>query len=497
MRSQYSPLVSITLFFLFQAILFHEAWGSLVQLWLKMDYAYSMGLLALALAIYSSYQKRDVISATIHTPHFLNYILLFGSALVLTLASYLNIQIGTQLMLVPILFFGVSSIGGLKAAAHFIIPLLYILFAIPVWDYLNPLLQSLTTFIATSVVETINIPALINGNIINLPYGALEIANGCSGLRYLIVTLILALYFSQQRPNSARTVILMFCLAAGFSLVANWIRVVLLIVIAHQSNMESSLVADHEMFGWIVYVVTMMPCVWLLLRIERRALAQTEANTETSTATATETHTERTTETKASYLIASIAAISMAPLIMGWAQHNQSQSYSKNSFETQLATPPIGWAITEAQTSMFQTGFAGAEQESNFKLLNTFTGTKFNIKVLSYSSEEQGAELVNNNNRLANDSWNMSNLPNRTTSTNFYQKSILASQAHKRLAVVWYYRISNTRTTSELKAKLAQLASVFADAPPKALVAISARCSASCDKEFSELDKLLSTYEPY
>ncbi|KZZ15491.1 hypothetical protein A3750_11525 [Oleiphilus sp. HI0079] len=495
MRSQYSPLVSITLFFLFQAILFHEAWGSLVQLWLKMDYAYSMGLLALALAIYSAFQKRDSIATSAHKPHAINLILLFGSALVLTLASYLNIQIGTQLMLVPILFFGISSISGVKAAAHFIIPLLYILFAIPVWDYLNPLLQELTTLVSTNIVEALEMPALINGNTINLPYGTLEIAGGCSGLRYFIVTLILVLYFSQQRPNSTRTVISMFFIAAGFSLIANWIRVVLLIVIAHQSNMESSLVADHEMFGWVVYVVTMMPCVWLLLRIERRALVQTEAKVEAEEQNTLPiekaAHTNQTI--RPGYLVTSIVAISIAPLLMGLAQYNQTQSYSKASFETQLAAPPSSWAITEAQTSIFQTGFTGAENENNFQLINTFSGTKLNVKILRYGSEHQGAELVNNNNRLASDSWKTS----YTSANNFYQKATLTNQLHQKLAVIWYYRISNTRTTNELKAKLAQLTSVFADAPPKALVAISARCSASCDKEFSELDKLLSTYEPY
>lgn len=490
MRNQYSSLFSLTLFFAFQAILFHEAWGSLVQLWLKMDYAYSMGLLALALAIYSVYLKRNVIAACAQKPHILSYLFLFCSALTLTLSSYLNIQIGSQLMLVPVLFFGISSITGFKAATTTIIPLLYILFAIPVWDYLNPFLQALTTVVSISIVELLEMPAFIIENTINLPYGALEIAGGCSGLRYFIVTLILVLYFSQQRENSIRTVLTMFFIAAGFSLIANWIRVVLLIVIAHKTNMQSSLVADHEMFGWVVYVLTMLPCLWLLLRIERRAL------TEKENAAVSEDEQEQTSITyspSSSNAVLAIIAISTAPILIGVAQHQQAQSYSEAPFETTLATTPIGWVTLETQTSPFETGFSGAEQESNFQLVNTLSGTTLNIKVLRYGSEQQGAELVNNSNQLASDNW-------RTGSTmkrGFYNQNILSNKRNQKLAVSWYYRIAETRTTHELRAKLSQLASAFKSAPEKALVAISMQCSANCENELSEMSTLLSTYRPY
>jgi len=487
-RSQFNPFVYITLFFLAQAFIFNEAWSSLIALWLKMDYAYSMGLLALALAVYSIYLKRNAIAASAQKPHIISYIFLFGSALALTLSSYLNIQIGSQLMLVPILFFGICSIAGLKAASITAIPLLYILFAIPVWDYLNPLLQALTTLVSTFVVELLKMPALIQGNTISLPYGALEIAGGCSGLRYFIVTLILVLYFSQQRPNSTRVVITMFCVAAGFSLIANWVRVVLLIVIAHQTNMESSLVADHEMFGWVIYIFTMLPCLLLLLKIEKRGLAQKN--------NVTAKKKEQTSINRGSsprYLLLSILAISAAPILMGVAQHKQAKSYAETNFETVLAPTSDGWTIKTTQEPPFETGFSGMDKESNFQLINTFTGAILSVKVLQYGPEKQGAELVNNNNQLASEDW----LTDSTKRKDFYNQSILTNKLNQKFAVSWYYRIAETRTTHELKAKLSQLASVFENAPVKALVATSIQCPTNCANEFAEMDALLAVYQPY
>lgn len=491
MRSLLSPAVTIAIFFIAQAIIFREAWGSLVQLWLKMDYAYSMGLLALGLACYTAYQERTTIEAATRKPSMLSFTLLFVSAFVLTVAAYLNIQIGTQLMLIPVLFFGVASIAGWNAANQFTIPILYILFAIPVWDYLNPLLQSLTTLVSTTLVEALGIPALIQGNIVILPYGALEIANGCSGLRYLIVTLILALYFSKQRPNTTRTVVLMFLIAGIFSLVANWIRVTLLIVIAHQSNMESSLVADHEMFGWVVYAVTMIPCLWVLLRLERSTLQKKSEHGHKLDEPGSDS--VRKNNATFRYTIYAVIAISVAPMLMGAIKVMQAQSYSETNFETELAIPPSGWAITPIETSLFETGYVGAEQESNFKLVNTYSGTTLNINVLRYGTESQGAELVNNSNQLSTSLWN------RTSSikNNFYGENIFTNDLQKKLAIVWYYRIAETRTTNELKAKFAQLSSAFSAAPPKALVTVSAQCRSNCDQELKLIGKLLESYLPY
>lgn len=489
------PLSFFFLFFLTQAFLFNEAWESLVTLWLKFDYAYSMGFLACALAAYSIYNSRQRITEDIKPlPFSALFLLLFSSAL-LVIADFLSIQIGTQLMLIPILYLGACTLLGYRSAKQFLIPLLYVLFTIPVWDYINTPLQTLTTLASTWMVEMMKLPAYIDGNTVHLPYGALEIAGGCSGLRYFLVTLILSLYFSQQRPNATYVVALIFIIAAMFSLLANWIRVTALIVIAEKSNMQSELVADHEMFGWFVYAAVMVPCVLLLLRIERSHLSR-KNNDASSIGPAPRLNDNKKTPQLTYRFIATIAALCLPIITLYLAAETQTNRALAAS-AMQIKPPPSPWIIGKSNSAepFYEHGFTGIDRSSTFTLLNSIGKAKAQIQIHSYFSENQGKELVNDNNTIVSNTWRETETG--ADSLKGVKASIISDKQNNKIAVFWYYRVGNVRTTSTLKAKLAGLLNLFAENPEKALVSTALECRTDCQKERLLLSNLLESYRPY
>src|SRR6185437_14551619 len=86
--------------------------------------------------------------------------------------------------------------------------------------------------------------------------GTFEVAEGCSGKRYLLVALALAGLVGAVNRLSRRRLLGLFAAATGLALAANWIRVIVVIYAGHISAMRHYLVTvEHQTFGVEVFVI--------------------------------------------------------------------------------------------------------------------------------------------------------------------------------------------------------------------------------------------------
>jgi EpsI family protein len=104
------------------------------------------------------------------------------------------------------------------------------------------------------------VPAFIAGNLIHLPSGTFEVAGGCAGLRYAIVAGTLGAFLGLRHYRHWQPTLLLTICALGLALVGNWVRVLILVLVGHYSQMQNYLIVeDHSLFGWVVFVVFMAP----------------------------------------------------------------------------------------------------------------------------------------------------------------------------------------------------------------------------------------------
>lgn len=192
----------------------------------------------------------------------LSAIALLGTSLLWFLAYAVNIQIIEQLLLLPALIFGYAMVFGWKTVFHHRFLLLFPIFAIPIWGSLNGLLLNGASLVVGELVRLIEMPALIQGNSIYIPYGHILIADGCSGLRYFVIALTLAYLIAYLNGYSEPKLLLTLVIAAVLGLVTNWIRIFVLIVIGYHTRMESSLMEDHELFGWLLFGAICLPAIY-------------------------------------------------------------------------------------------------------------------------------------------------------------------------------------------------------------------------------------------
>jgi len=254
------------------------AWTSVLSLheiWTNSDReTYLHGYLIAALAMYILWRRRLDTLHNVSKPDAIAAALVLGVAacwLIFALASVQTLE----LALVPVLL--VLVIGatlGRRAAIKNAMPLAFLYFAIPVWDPVNPLLQWLTVYAVRAVLSVAGIPAYFEGNQVVLPEGTFVVASGCSGLHFFITSLALATVVGEMRQDDWLGRLKVLLLAAVLSILANWIRVLAIIVAGHMTHMRAYIVAEsHAEFGWLVFAVAMLCFLFLERRIPiRRAV---------------------------------------------------------------------------------------------------------------------------------------------------------------------------------------------------------------------------------
>ena len=157
---------------------------------------------------------------------------------------------------------------GKQVIAKLGFPILYLYFAMPIWAQLVPLFQQLTIEVVHLMVRAVDITVYVQGDLVHLPHGSFEVAGGCSGLSFILTgTAIAALYgFLSYRRTSAR--LKLFVVAFALSVILNWIRVFLIVVVGNAYRMNHILVEDHLTFGWVLFVLMLVPLFLVASRLD-------------------------------------------------------------------------------------------------------------------------------------------------------------------------------------------------------------------------------------
>ena len=255
-------------------LLFLDSWQALAGRWLQWSYGYDHGWLIAALPAWLVWRERNVLAAG--RPCWPGLILVAGAAAGWLLARAADVGIGQEILLPVPLWGATLTVFGPVAARALAFPLGFLYFAIPIWDFVNPFLQAATTAVVGAMLVVTGVPSLVEGNIVTIPAGRFEIAGGCAGVAFFMTAGALAALYGHLHYDGrwGRRLLLLVIAFAG-AMVLNWVRVYVVIVAGHLTDMQHYLVrVDHYTFGWALFTVALLPFYVIARRIEPALTAQ-------------------------------------------------------------------------------------------------------------------------------------------------------------------------------------------------------------------------------
>jgi EpsI family protein len=361
-------------------------------------------------------------------------------------------------------------------------PVFYLYFAIPFWDFATTSLRQLTTRIVGVAVHAVGIPAFIEANRISIPSGSIEVAEGCSGLHFLIVGLALAgLYGLAYLPRWRERIVLATA-AAGLSLFANWLRVFLLVVIGHVSQMQNYLIVEsHYYFGWALFLVVIAPIALLGRWLEARTPESRDGGLPPANAPVG----------RAPSRFGAAAVAAAVALGGAWLGHWVRAAEAAGPAALPIELPPLaGWQQSGSWSDARRPHYVGAGAEAAGWYRQG--ASQIGVYVANYPSQHQGREAV----FFANRAWGQAGAPRarqvvELTAGNgvtypFAELRIVEPDRPDRL--VWRgVRVAGRATASDLVAKVLQAAGALLGRTDAQVVVLTVVCEASCSESRATL----------
>jgi exosortase len=164
------------------------------------------------------------------------------------------------------------AVGGRAWLRHFAFPVVFFLVAVP-WPTLieAPLVQALMRANAALTVEVLHgfgVPALRQGNLVEVSVGVVGIEEACSGIRSFQASLMLALFFGElyhlRKVARAGLLAAAWILALGFNLV----RTLLLVLVALHQGLPA-MQRWHDPASTLVLAGTFLLLWWASRRLAR------------------------------------------------------------------------------------------------------------------------------------------------------------------------------------------------------------------------------------
>ncbi len=209
-------------------------WGygpTLVRLigqWVS-DENYSHGFLVIPFSVYLAWQRRAQLAAANDAPSRLSLVLVVVSA-----AAFVAGQFGAELFLTRISLVGMIAgatgwIFGGQRLRVLALPLLFLLFMIPLpallFNQITLPLQFVASAAGETLIRTAGIPVLREGNVLQLASGNLEVVQACSGIRSLVSLAMVGVVISCLRGAGTWTILFSAVAAAPIAIVTNALRI--------------------------------------------------------------------------------------------------------------------------------------------------------------------------------------------------------------------------------------------------------------------------------
>jgi exosortase A len=159
----------------------------------------------------------------------------------------------------------IVAVLGLRVALFAALPLGMIAIAVPFGDEIIAPLQWVTAEIAITLTHWSGVPAVIDGIHIDTPVGLFIVAEACSGVKFLIamVTLAVLICFTRFDSWSRRAVFMLASIIVP--IIANGVRAWGTIYIAQFQGVEFAAGFDHIFYGWIFFgivVAVLLAAAW-------------------------------------------------------------------------------------------------------------------------------------------------------------------------------------------------------------------------------------------
>ena len=305
------------------------------------------------------------------------------------LGDLVSVNSVTQLTFTAMLVLTVPLCLGWQVTSLILFPLLFLFFAVPIGEFMLPLMMDWTASFTISALQLSGVPVYREGLSFVIPSGSWSVIEACSGVRYLIASVMVGTLFAYLNYQSLRKRLMFIGVAIALPILANWVRAYMIVMLAHLSSNAIATGIDHIIYGWVFFGVVML----LLFYVGMRWADPDVAPPQTSAPPAAPGRARGSL-----VMIAAVLVVLVSPLL---ALHRLDADTSKQSLT--LSAPVLdakGWTASPLSADEYKPHFENPRGEVQQRYRQA-SGSSIGVYIAYYRGQDYDSKLVSSNNVFA------------------------------------------------------------------------------------------------
>ena len=383
------PLLAAAISASILVALFWRTALSMFTIWSE-SRTFSHGFLIIPIFFWLMWVRRDRIDSLQMRPNFWGLPVITALGCGWFVANLAEIRMLQQFALVGMVVAVVWTVLGTDFVRAFRFPLAFLIFCVPFGESAVGALQDVTAWFAVAALKLSNIPVIRENRTITVPSGVWEVAEACSGIRYMVSSLVLGLVYaaSVYRSTFRRLVFIMACLAVP--IVANGIRAYGIIMLGYLWGNELASGVAHIIYGLVFFTVVEFSLLFFGLRWREQPVTRTYRS---------DSGTLETDSTTKPALIVAVCAI----VLIGWMPAAAQREWVRSSTAeapSKFSQPPIvraPWTPVAMYDSRWQPALRADQGASQSYVKGS---ERVDLYFAAYSGAHE-LQLVNGYNRVS------------------------------------------------------------------------------------------------
>jgi exosortase A len=475
-----STLVVLVTSFVTLLLLYWKTAALLVETWRNPSYAH--GFFIFPISIYLVWLGRERLIQLVPRPNLWAIPLLAVLSFVWLLGALAEAVVVQNLVLVGMVIALVWAELGTDALRELQFPLGFLFLAVPIGDSLIPFLQDFTAWFTVKALDLVGIPVLLEGRTLTVGSGMWEVAQACSGLRFLISSLVVGFLYAGVAFRTWKRRILFVMLSAGVPILANGLRVFGIVILGEFRGSATAAYADHFIYGLLFFsLVTLLLLAigWSLReQPEREAVNATDARGASVTAgiLGSQNHTKHEISVRPILFtsIATVILLALSPILLAFLDKATPESASLPAHSLTVTGP---WLVAERIAPEWTPHFVGASTEVKEVYV---AGAQQVTLYLAYYSPRGGTRLASSQDVLyLEPQWRRvsDGVSTQTVDGEPVQVHETLVRSARSSCLIWsWYWVGGEFTQSEYRAKyLLARSRLFRDKRGAAAIAIASK----------------------
>jgi exosortase A len=429
--------------------------AQMVHIW-SISASFNHGFLIFPICGYLIWLKRAALANMVPQPSVWGLGVIIGASLCWLMGFVASVALVQQFAFVIVIQGIFLAVLGLKISKRLLFPLAYMLFAVPFGRFMIPFLQDLTAFFVVKGLRLIDVPVFLDGIFISIPTGNFEVAEACSGVRFLIASIALGTLFAYITYQSRKRQIAFVALSIIVPIVANGIRAFGIVLIAYLSNNEFAVGVDHIVYGWVFFAIVTVVLLLIGMTFHDGETADPVVDVDTVRKAVAEA-----VDHKKVFTVAAVAVIACA-LAPVYASHTASRAIPAISGELPAPAVGGGWHLAAGGDPDWSAVYPKAHATLQRRYVKG--PAQVDLYIAYYTSQRQGAELVSSRNAVADAKiWSRAASSSAAVQIDREEKSVHRVRMRKyrsgnRITYQWYW-IGGQFTPNPYVAKILQVVS--------------------------------------